>query len=488
MRRTAVAVTYDQHNDTDPVTPRENKSDGRVDAPPPAPATVATLLAPLLRRLFGGEPPVRFLFWDRSSLGPENRADAVQVRSSSVLRRLLWSPNELGLARAFIVGEVDLSGDLYGMLKALQGRVTWTRRSGPAALMSVMSAAVQLRAFGRPLPRPEEESHLPGWRHSKRRDAAAISHHYDVAEGFYRLVLGDSMTYSCAHFDREEMTLEEAQRSKHDLICRKLGLHERTRTRLLDVGCGWGSMAMHAAERYDADVVAVTLSESQAHAARVRVWDAGLERKIDVRVQDYRDLRGESFDVISSVGMFEHVGATQMAEYFETLSALLAPHGRLLNHAISTPGGSRRRGRTFINRYVFPDGELIDVADVVRAMERAGFEVRDAESLREHYSQTLHAWVANLEGSWNEAVKLVGEHRARTWRLYMAASANRFDDGGLAIHQVLGVKPGIDGTSGMPRTRAGWVTRSNQIDRSLQRVLQGSPDFHHSIQGVIAER
>jgi cyclopropane-fatty-acyl-phospholipid synthase len=292
--------------------------------------------------------------------------------------------------------------------------------------------------------------------HSKQRDAVAISHHYDVGNDFYRLVLGPSMTYSCARFDREGMSLEEAQRSKHDLICRKLGLAERPGARLLDVGCGWGSMAMHAAKSYGARVVGVTLSASQAEFARARARDAGLEANVEIRLQDYRDLGGETFDAISSIGMFEHVGTKRMDEYFNILFSLLAPTGRLLNHAISTPGGSRMRGRSFINRYVFPDGELVDLADVAGAMERAGFEVRDVESLREHYSETLHAWVANLEGSWDEAVGLVGEPRARVWRLYMAGSANGFDDGGIAVHQVLGVVPAQGGASGMPRARAGW--------------------------------
>jgi cyclopropane-fatty-acyl-phospholipid synthase len=212
-------------------------------------------------------------------------------------------------------------------------------------------------------------------------------------------------------------------------------------------------MAMHAASHYGARVLAVTLSRSQVDLARQRVQDAGLEDYVEVRLQDYRDLRGESFDAVCSIGMFEHVGTKRMGEYFSVLFSLLAPTGRLLNHAISKPGGSRMHGRSFMNRYVFPDGELVDLADVVGGMQRGGFEVRDVESLREHYSQTLHAWVGNLEAAWDEAVHLVGEPRARVWRLYMAGSANRFDSGGIAVHQVLGVKPARSGASGMPRSR-----------------------------------
>jgi cyclopropane-fatty-acyl-phospholipid synthase len=215
-------------------------------------------------------------------------------------------------------------------------------------------------------------------------------------------------------------------------------------------------MAIHAARHYRAQVVAVALSREQVDEARRRVTEAGLEGQVEVRLQDYRDLRGEQFDAISSIGMFEHVGTARMTQYFEILHRLLTPAGRLLNHAISKPGGSVLARRSFIGRYVFPDGELLDVAEVVRSMQRTGFEVRDVESLREHYSRTLHHWVSNLEHHWDEAVSLVGLPRANIWRLYMAASANGFDDGGLAIHQVLGVVPGPGGHSGMPPTRSGW--------------------------------
>jgi cyclopropane-fatty-acyl-phospholipid synthase len=253
------------------------------------------------------------------------------------------------------------------------------------------------------------------------------------------------------------MTLEEAQEAKHDLVCRKLGLHERCGSTLLDVGCGWGSMALHAASRYGAKVTGITLSHTQAELARQRVSEAGLSDQVEIRQQDYRELSDERFDVISSVGMFEHVGANRAKEYFEKLWHLLSPGGRFLNHAISTPGGSRIGNRSFIGRYVFPDGELIDVGEVVLAMERAGFEVRDVESLREHYARTLHAWVANLQAHWDEAIALVGPGRARVWFLYMAASANGFDDGGLSVHQVLAVKPFTDGSTALPPTRSAWM-------------------------------
>ncbi|HJR24702.1 MAG TPA: cyclopropane-fatty-acyl-phospholipid synthase family protein, partial [Acidimicrobiales bacterium] len=313
-------------------------------------------------------------------------------------------------------------------------------------------------AVGRPLPVPPEECHPSGRLHSKARDARAISHHYDVGNEFYEIVLGTAMTYSCAYYDRDDATLADAQAAKHELVCRKLGLHEQSGAHLLDVGCGWGSLAMHAARHHGATAVGITISQEQAERAQARVREAGLADQVEIRLQDYRDLGGESFDAISSIGMFEHVGKQRMADYFTTLHGLLRPAGRLLNHAISSVGGSRIPSRSFIGRYVFPDGELIDVGDTVLAMEAAGFEVRDVHSLREHYARTLRAWVANLEAQWDRAVELTSEGRARVWRLYMAASAVGFEDGGIGIHQVLGVVPTAAGASGMPPTRDGWST------------------------------
>ena len=283
-----------------------------------------------------------------------------------------------------------------------------------------------------------------------------VRHHYEVGNDFYAMVLGPSMTYSCARFAPGADSLEAAQDSKHDLICRKLGLTDRTGQRVLDVGCGWGSFAIHAARHYGAWVVGVTLSPAQVESARDRVAASGLERQVEIRLQDYRELRREAFDAIASIGMFEHVGSSKSAEYFGTMRRLLGPQGRLLNHAISSVGGSRIGSRSFIGRYVFPDGELLDVGRVVLAMEEAGFEVRDVESLREHYAKTLRAWVGNLQQHWEAAVAEVGVRRARVWQLYMAASANGFEDGGISVHQVLGVLSKPDGRSGMPSTRSAW--------------------------------
>ncbi|MFC4372901.1 class I SAM-dependent methyltransferase [Nocardia halotolerans] len=422
-------------------------------------ATIADSFGPLLRATLGPRPAVSFEFWDGSRIRPDgDSAGTMRVRSVDALRHLVWAPGELGLGRAFVSGTVDLDGDIFLMLRALQSTAPNDARLGAGAAWRAIGAARELGALGRRPPRPPEEARPQrGPLHTKRRDAAAISHHYDVGNDFYRLVLGPSMTYSCARFvPDDDGSLETAQRAKHDLICRKLGLSEQSGMRLLDVGCGWGSMAIHAASTYGAQVVGVTISREQVELARRRVAEAGLSGKVEIRLADYRDLRGEGFDAISSIGMFEHVGSKRAAEYFDTLRALLRPRGRLLNHAISSPGGSVMRSRSFVGRYVFPDGELVDVGEVALAMERAGFEVRDVEALREHYARTLRQWVANLENDWEQAVSLAGAGRARIWRLYMAASALGFEDGGLGIHQVLGVVPEATGNAGMPATRRSW--------------------------------
>jgi cyclopropane-fatty-acyl-phospholipid synthase len=429
--------------------------------PPPAaeshPRTgAAVAMEPLLSHFFGGPPPVRMQFWDGTTLGPR-RGATLLVRSRDAVRRLLWSPNELGLARAFVAGDLDFDGDIFEMLAKLHTAAPSRVRDSSKLPWQALRAAQRLGALGRPIPPPAEEAAPRGRLHSRTRDEQVVRHHYDVSNDFYAMVLGPSMTYSCARFESDALTLEAAQESKHDLICRKLGLADRAGQRILDVGCGWGGLAIHAARHYGAQVVGVTLSQEQAVSARERVAASGLDRRVEIRLQDYRDVRDGTFDGIASVGMFEHVGSSKITEYFGAMRRLIRPEGRLLNHAISSVGGSRIGPRSFIGRYVFPDGELIDVGRVVLAMEKAGFEVRDVESLREHYAKTLRAWVGNLQQHWEAAVSEVGVRRARVWLLYMAASANGFEDGGISIHQVLGVLPTPGGRSGMPATRSAWI-------------------------------
>jgi cyclopropane-fatty-acyl-phospholipid synthase len=419
---------------------------------------VADVLAPLVERLLGTRtPPIGIRFWDGSWLGRRDADASLLVRSPDALRRLVWAPNELGLGRAYVAGELDVEGDVFTALdlrnaigrpdEHVELEFGWRGR------LDAMRGARRLGVLGPPPPVPPEEARLGGRIHSKARDAAAVSHHYDVGNEFYRLVLGPTMAYSCAHFEDEGATLEHAQTSKFDLICRKLGL--RPGMRLLDVGCGWGGMVLHAVEHYGVRAVGITLSQPQADLASKRVAEAGLGGRIEIRVQDYRDVDDGPFDAISSIGMFEHVGLAQMAEYAGRLFTLLAPEGRLLNHAISRPAGPTTEldRNSFVARYVFPDGELHEVGRVVSLLQEQGFEVRDVESLREHYDRTLRCWVANLEDAWDEAVGLVGEARARVWRLYLAGSALNFRHHRTSIHQVLAVKTGAGGTSGLPLTR-----------------------------------
>ncbi|MBW5485488.1 SAM-dependent methyltransferase, partial [Streptomyces bambusae] len=319
-------------------------------------------------------------------------------------------------------------------------------------------AVRDLLVLARPLPAPappaEEALRRGGAIHSRGRDKAAVSHHYDVGNDFYALVLGPSMVYSCAYW-QPRGTLEEAQHAKLDLVCRKLGLGAGQR--LLDVGCGWGSMALHAAREYGAQVTGITLSREQAAYARKRVAEEGLADRIEIRVQDYRDVKDGPYDAVSSIGMAEHVGSTGYRAYARDLYGLLRPGGRLLNHQIARrpePDESAYRIDEFIDAYVFPDGELSPLGTTVAELEGAGFEVRDVESLREHYALTLRAWVARLEARWDEAVALTSPGRARVWQLYMAASALGFERGRLGVNQVLAVKAAPGGASRLPlRTR-----------------------------------
>ncbi|WP_369129994.1 class I SAM-dependent methyltransferase, partial [Modestobacter roseus] len=414
--------------------------------------TVADRLAAALGAVLGTtELPLRLRGWDGSLAGPPG-APVVAVRSRKALRRLLWSPGQLGLGRGYVAGEIDVEGDVFATFAALSsaGRLAET---GPMAAPTVrerldlLGTALRLGAIGPEPAPPAEEADLGrvGRRHSRARDAAAISHHYDVGNDFYELVLGPSMVYSCAVWESASgdlvADLEAAQEAKLDLVCRKLGLQPGMR--LLDVGCGWGSMAIHAAQRYGVDVVGITLSEEQARLARKRAAEAGLTDRIDIRVQDYRTVDDGPFDAISSIGMSEHVGREQLPTYVRTLAALLAPGARLLNHAIAWNAGTTTWSRdSFIARYVFPDGELLGLTETVGALEAGGLEVLDVEALRRHYALTLRAWVQRLETHWDAAVAATTEGRARVWRLYMAASALAFEKGDMGINQVLVQKPG----------------------------------------------
>ncbi|MEU4652793.1 cyclopropane-fatty-acyl-phospholipid synthase family protein [Streptomyces sp. NPDC023723] len=431
-------------------------------------ADAALRLKSLVEQVLGAPLPVRIRAWDGSEAGPPE-APALVVRNRRALRRLLFKPGELGLARAWVAGDLDLDGDLYAALDLLAGLI-WERGEDARTLGQALRdpdvrAAVRglVKLAGPPLPPAppaEEIRRRRGHLHTRRTDKRAISHHYDVGNDFYELVLGPSMVYSCAYWPAPEAdggTLETAQRDKLELVSRKLGL--KPGMRLLDVGCGWGSMAIHAAREHGVTVVGVTLSQEQAAYARKRIAEEGLTDRIEIRVQDYRDVVDGPYDAISSIGMAEHVGAEKYLEYARDLHALLKPGGRLLNHQIA-----RRPQRDesaynvdeFIDSYVFPDGELAPVGTTVGQLERAGFEVRDVEAIREHYAHTLRRWVANLEAGWDRATRLVSPGRARVWRLYMAASALAFEHNRIGVNQVLAVRTPESGASGMPLRARTW--------------------------------
>jgi cyclopropane-fatty-acyl-phospholipid synthase len=416
-----------------------------------APATFASILGNGL----GPDSPLAITTFDGGRAGPPDAPNRLEVSSPTALSYLASAPGQLGLARAYVSGHLRVTGDLYTALSTLLPRIDhlrwqdWARLTRdllPHLLDRVAPPAEELPGRMRRV--------VGGLRHSKTRDRGAISRHYDVSNRFYEMVLGPSMAYTCACYPAEDATLEEAQAHKFDLVCRKLGLEPGMR--LLDVGCGWGGMVAHAAEHYGVRALGVTLSREQAQWAQKNLAARGLADRAEVRHADYRDLTETGFDAVSSIGLTEHVGARNLPGYFRFLASKLRSQGRLLNHCITNPRTTEKhRSEAFIDRYVFPDGELEGVGEIVSAMQDNGFEVRHEENLREHYARTLAAWCANLDANWDEAVHEAGEGRARVWALYMAASRLSFEVRKIELHQVLGTKVDDGGRSGLP-LRPDW--------------------------------
>ncbi|MER7213041.1 cyclopropane-fatty-acyl-phospholipid synthase family protein [Streptosporangium sp. NPDC000239] len=409
-------------------------------------------LAEIFEMVVGSEAGIRFRAYDGSKAGPDSADIGVEVKSPIAVAYLAQAPGELGLARAYVSGHLDVDGDMYSLLARM-----WSLTINDITTAQKLAA---IRALGvKPLmmrvpPPPQEvrRSMLAkmGSRHAKQRDAEAIHHHYDVSNKFYSWVLGPSMAYTCAVYPTEESSLEEAQYAKFDLVAKKLGL--KPGMRLLDVGCGWGGMVMHAAREYGVKALGVTLSRQQAEWAQKAIAEAGLSELAEVRHMDYRDVQESGFDAVSSIGLTEHIGKDQLPFYFKFLYGKLVPGGRILNHCITRPTGVEKtiNAGGFINRYVFPDGELESVGHLIRQMEDLGFEIRHEENLREHYAQTLRHWCANLDDHWDEAVEEVGQGTARVWRLYMAGCVVGFERNKVQLHQVLGVKLDDKGVAGVP--------------------------------------
>ena len=377
-----------------------------------------------------------------------NPTFGICLRTETAWKALCESPDNVALGARYIDGEIDVEGDLYVALRALPFLESAITKAIPASVQRIRhQSAVVANHMHR----------LAHWGrvHSQQRDAASISHHYDKPPEFFRLFLGSSMVYSCAYFQTWSKTLDEAQTDKMDLICRKLDL--RRGERFLDIGCGWGSLVLHAGTKYGAISRGISLSEKQVNYAVRRINEKQQSPECEVEFMDFRDLAWQKarFHKIASVGMCEHVGLKNIGGYFHHAYSMLFPRGLFLNHGITRRAGVNRPEPSFIDRYIFPDGELLTLSEMVNAAESAGFEVRDVEDLREHYEETLHRWVAALNEGESEAIKLTDTATFRTWRLYMSGCAEAFRRGDIAIHQLL-LSKNDHGLSSAAKVRERW--------------------------------
>jgi cyclopropane-fatty-acyl-phospholipid synthase len=442
--------------------------------------SVADTLAGVVTPLFNGPLPVNVRCWDGSELhAADPAAPTVVIASPDALRRMLWAPGEIGLSRAYVTGELDVEGDLADAFRRIWAATRerdLSSRLGAATVARAAKAAFTLGAVKRPLPPPVSEARPKGRLHSKLRDSQVISHHYDLSNALYTLLLDDHMAYSCAYWTSDDpaYTVVDAQRDKLDLICRKLDL--KPGARLLDVGCGWGALSVHAAKEYGAQVTGVTISREQLAFGQARLADEGIEHLVDLRLQDYRDIVDGPYDAISTIEMGEHVGEANYPAFLSTLYALLRDEGRLLtqqmSHAPNHPGGG-----PFIESYIAPDMHMRPLPELLGLIHDAGFEIRDVHALREHYVKTVEAWHAEFERRWDEVVDLVGLEHARVWRLYLVGGALTFEENRMGIDQILSVKPTAAGHSGMPPTRLGWephATRGTYDDGVRRDAVRNS--------------
>lgn len=404
---------------------------------------LATTIAEALRPVVGGELPVRLKLWDGSEAGPAD-APVVRLNTPDAIRRLLWAPGELGAAQAYVTGELEVEGDLNSVLGHLWQVVRERKLSGvgpsPAVIAGISRIARAAGAIGAPPQPPASQARVRGRLHSILRDRAAISHHYDLSNEFYGLILDPQMAYSSAYWtdSSEGYGLEDAQRDKLDLVCRKIGL--KPGMRLLDVGCGWGSLSLHAAQHYKADVVGVTLSTEQKAFIDARIRDRGLEGRVEIRVQDYREIPDGPFDAVASLEMGEHVGQRNYPVYAAALFNNVVPGGRVLVQQMSRRG-KHPGGGPFIESFIAPDMHMRPVGETLGFLEDAGLEIEGVEAMRKDYVRTLEAWYVNFEENHDAAVHMMGEEIARVWRLYLVGALRSFAEGRMGVEQLLCSRP-----------------------------------------------
>jgi cyclopropane-fatty-acyl-phospholipid synthase len=420
-----------------------------------ASTAVAPALAWAAAPFVGGELPVRLRAWDGSEAGPVG-APLVELRSPDAVRRMLWRPGELGAAQAYVAGELEVPGDLDTALThafaVARERGLDGARATPAAVARAVRAALGVGAIGRPPAAPSTQARLRGRLHTALRDRHAISHHYDLSNEFYAAILDPAMAYSCAYYTADDITLADAQAAKLDLVCRKLG--PEPGMRMLDVGCGWGSLSLHAAEHFGAQVVGVTISAEQKAFIEQRIADRGLTDRVEVRLQDYREVPDDGFDAVGSLEMGEHVGERNYPTYVEVLRRAVRPGGRVLVQQMSRPGpkgGRHPGGGPFIESFIAPDMHMRPVGETLAHLESGGLEVRDVHALREHYVRTVAGWLQRFEGNRERLTALVGEEVVRVWRLYLVGGAMAFRDGRMGVDQILMVRP--DGSHSLPWRR-----------------------------------
>jgi cyclopropane-fatty-acyl-phospholipid synthase len=394
---------------------------------------------PFIRELEQALPerPFQVRLWDGSTLPSTNGGGPTfELRSPDALAHALLSPGQLGLSRAYVSGALDVD-DLDAVLEVIGDWKPPPLERRERARLALAAA----RAFGlrRPPHVPRAELRLNGRRHTPERDARAVRHHYDVSNDFFALFLDESMTYSCAIFSRGAQTLEEAQETKLELVCTKLELQEGQR--VLDIGCGWGSFAIHAAGKHGVSVVGITLSEPQARLARQRVAERGLSDWIEIRVQDYRAIDDGPFDAVGSIGMVEHVGSKQIDVYARQVARLVKPGGRVLNHGIARLRVGEPEHGAFTQRYVFPDGAPLHLSRIQLALERAGLETHHVEGFRNDYAETLRHWARRLDANLDEAIRMGGAERARVWRLFLRGARHGFETGFTSVYQVRCSRP-----------------------------------------------